>query len=86
MACGTPVVTSNVSSLPEVAGNAGLMVDPYDVPALAAAVTRALRDENWRAFAGEAGQRRAQTFTWRRAAEQLLEVYDRALGARPLEA
>src|SRR5207237_1016759 len=45
MACGTPVVTSNVSSLPEVVGDAALMVDPYDVPALAAAIERVLTDK-----------------------------------------
>ena len=81
MASGVPVVTSNVSSLPEVVGQTGLMVDPYDVEALAAGLDKALRDEHWRAFAMEAGQKRAQQFTWRRAAEQLLEVYDKALGA-----
>ncbi len=80
MASGVPVVTSNVSSLPEVVGQAGVMVDPYDVDALAAGLAKALRDENWRSFAIVAGQKRAQMFTWRRAAEQLLEVYDKALG------
>lgn len=81
MASGVPVVTSNVSSLPEVVGQAGLQVDPYDVDALAVALARACRDAGWRAYAIEAGQKRAQAFTWRRAAEQLLEVYDKALGA-----
>lgn len=84
MASGVPVVTSNVSSLPEVVGQTGLMVDPYDVDALAAGLDKALRDEHWRAFAIQAGQKRAQQFTWRRAAEQLLEVYDKALGV-PIE-
>lgn len=49
LACGTPVITSNASSLPEVVGNAALMVDPFDVGALAVAIERALVDTTLRA-------------------------------------
>ncbi len=79
MACGVPVVTSNTSSLPEVVGDAGLMVNPLDVDALADALDRALNDDAWRSQAIRNGIARAQTFTWRRAAEQLLDVYHRVL-------
>ncbi len=81
MASGVPVVASNASSLPEVVGDAGLMVDPLDVHGLAAALFRALTDGDWRAESIHRGLQRAATFTWRRAAEQLLGVYERVLSA-----
>lgn len=80
MACGVPVVTSNVSSLPEVVGDAGAQVDPFDVDALAHALDIALHDEVWRAQAIENGIARAKQFTWQSAAEQLMAVYERVIG------
>jgi glycosyltransferase involved in cell wall biosynthesis len=80
MASGVPVVTSNASSLPEVVGDVGLMVDPLDVEGLAGAMQRALTDEAWRRQAVERGLARARQFTWKRAAEQLLGVYEQVLG------
>jgi glycosyltransferase involved in cell wall biosynthesis len=79
MACGTPVVTSNVSSLPEVVGDAGLAVDPTDVYALANAMSRALQEQDVRDRMRARGLARAAEFTWLRAARQLREVY-RSLG------
>ncbi len=79
MASGVPVVTSNVSSLPEVVGDAGLQVDPLDVDALARALEQALNDEVWRRHCIARGLARAVQFTWQRAAEQLLAVYERVL-------
>jgi glycosyltransferase involved in cell wall biosynthesis len=79
MACGTPVVASNVSSLPEVVGDAGLMVHPLDVDAFAEALRRSLLDRGWRDEAIRRGLLRARTFTWARAAEQLLTVYNYVL-------
>ena len=81
MASGVPVVTSNVSSLPEVAGEVGLLINPHDVDALAAALDQALHDEVWRTQAIAAGLVRARQFTWERAAEQLLDVYARTLNS-----
>jgi glycosyltransferase involved in cell wall biosynthesis len=75
MACGTPVVTSTVSSLPEVAGDAALLVDPYDVPALAEALCRLLDDSALRQTLTARGTRQAASFTWERAAAQLLAIY-----------
>ena len=76
MACGTPVIASNVSSLPEVVGDVGLQVDPRDV----ADITRALRAMIERSDAREnsiaAGLDRARTYTWEKAANQLLSIYD----------
>ncbi len=77
MACGTPVVTSNVSSLPEVVGDAGLTVDPTDIYALANAMSRVLQDSRLREEMVEKGLARAAQFTWLRAARQLQQVYRR---------
>ncbi|MCY4022969.1 MAG: glycosyltransferase family 1 protein [Anaerolineaceae bacterium] len=77
MACGTPVVTSDLSSLPEVAGDAALLTDPLDVEALADALRRLISDSQLRQQLIRAGQTRAGQFTWRRAALQLLDVYRR---------
>jgi glycosyltransferase involved in cell wall biosynthesis len=79
MASGVPVVASNASSLPEVVGDAGAQIDPFDVNALALALDTALHDEAWRRQAIERGLARIAEFTWTRAAEQLLSVYERVL-------
>jgi glycosyltransferase involved in cell wall biosynthesis len=77
MACGTPVIVSNVSSLPEVVGDAGLLINPEDVEGLTVAMWRALTDEKLRHELREKGCRRAQTFSWERAARETLNVYRR---------
>jgi len=77
MACGTPVVTSNVSCLPEVAGDAALSVAPTDVTALAEALHRALSDEALRATLTARGAERARQFSWATSAQQLLRTYQR---------
>ncbi len=82
MACGTPVVTSNLSSLPEVAGEAALLIDPLDVEALADALRRLISDGQLRQQMIQAGHTRAGQFTWRKAALQLLDVY-RKIGDSP---
>lgn len=74
-ACGTPVLTSTVSSLPEVAGDAALSVPPTDVTALAEALYRLTTDNALRAELIAKGLGRAQTFTWGRAAQELLKIY-----------
>ncbi|HVX31174.1 MAG TPA: glycosyltransferase family 1 protein [Nitrolancea sp.] len=75
MACGTPVVTSNTSSLPEVVGDAGLMVDPLDVDALAAAIDRLLTDSELSSGLIARGLSRAQLFTWERTAHEHRHIY-----------
>lgn len=80
MACGTPVVTTTGGSLPEVAGDAALVVDPYDVDAIAGAITQLLEDPTLRGRLIERGRRRAAEFTWRSAADRLVDVYERAVG------
>jgi glycosyltransferase involved in cell wall biosynthesis len=74
MACGVPVVCSDTSSLPEVAGDAALLVDPLDVEALTEAMARALRDDERRETMIERGLAQAARFTWQRAARQLRDT------------
>jgi glycosyltransferase involved in cell wall biosynthesis len=82
MAAGTPVVTSTVSSLPEVAGDATLLVDPDDTDGLAEALGRLEADEPGRGRLSAAGRARAATFTWERTAAETVAVYLEA-AARP---
>ncbi len=80
MACGTPVITSDCSSLPEVVGSAGVTVSPTDRLALAEALRQLLDDEERRAALGEQGRLRAARFSWERAAAETVAVYRQALG------
>lgn len=75
MGCGTPVVASNASSLPEVAGDAALLVPPEDVEALAEAMWRLLSDDALRNELRNRGFKQVSRFTWERAAENLLAIY-----------
>ncbi|MGH2594316.1 MAG: glycosyltransferase family 4 protein [Anaerolineae bacterium] len=75
MACGVPVIGSNASSIPEVVGEAGLLVDPLDVDAIAAGLIGLLKDASARDAYLRAGLRRAAQFTWESAARQLLSIY-----------
>ncbi len=81
MACGCPVVTSTISSMPEVAGDAALLVDPRDAEALAAALSRLLTDPALRSELRERGLTRSARFTWDAAARHTLRVYDEAAHA-----
>jgi glycosyltransferase involved in cell wall biosynthesis len=82
MACGTPVVASNSASLPEVVGNAGLIVEPSAVGQLAAALRQLIEEPDLRANLRTAGLERASTFSWRRTAEATVQLYHEALGTR----
>jgi len=75
MACGVPVITSNVSAMPEVAGDAAILVDPNDIKDLAAAIDRVLADKVLRDNMIEKGLRRSQLFSWKRAACDTLDLY-----------
>jgi alpha-1,3-rhamnosyl/mannosyltransferase len=79
MACGTPVITSNVSALPEVVGDAALLVHPLDVDGLAAAIRRLWDDEALRGDLRARGLARARQFTWDVTARLTLEAYAVAL-------
>jgi Glycosyltransferase len=75
MACGTPVITSNTSSLPEIVDEAGIMVNPYDVENLAEAMFMVITNEKLRKDMTSKGLQRAKLFTWKKCAEDTLEVY-----------
>lgn len=79
MACGTPVVTSNVSSLPEVADGAGLCLPPHDTTAWTETLRSVYHDAAWRQAAREAGLQKAQQFRWETTAQQTLDSYRRAM-------
>jgi len=82
MACGTPVITSNTSALPEVVGDAAIMVDPLDVDALARAMQNVLDDSELSARLSESGLRRASMFSWEDSARTILGVYRRVSRSR----
>jgi glycosyltransferase involved in cell wall biosynthesis len=75
MKCGAPVIVGNVTSLPEVVGDAGLKVDPFDVGAIAGAIRKLINDSTLRKQLSQMGQERAGAFTWRETARQTLQVY-----------
>lgn len=79
-ACGTAVVTSNVTAMPEVAGDAAILVDPLNMAELADAFRRVLADDALRNDLAKRGLRRAQEFTWQRTAREMLKVYEKVLG------
>jgi glycosyltransferase involved in cell wall biosynthesis len=76
MASGTPVVTSNVSSLPEVAGDAAVLVDPLDPEAIADGIYRVLTDETLRDTLRRRGPARARQFSWEASVRRVREIYD----------
>ncbi|MBZ0277950.1 MAG: glycosyltransferase family 4 protein [Anaerolineae bacterium] len=79
LACGTPVIVSNASSLPEVAGESGLLIPPQDTAAWTQALQRATVDADWREQAGLAGQAWASHFSWSAAAQSTIASYQQAL-------
>jgi glycosyltransferase involved in cell wall biosynthesis len=79
MSCGAPVVTTNVSSMPEVAGDAAILVAPDDVAGLAEALLRVSTDHALRDDLACRGLARAKTFSWERCARETIAVYEAAL-------
>jgi glycosyltransferase involved in cell wall biosynthesis len=75
MACGVPVICANTSSLPEVVGDAGVLIDPRDEGALASAMRRMAEDPAARADLSGKAALRAREFTWGRCADQTMAVY-----------
>jgi glycosyltransferase involved in cell wall biosynthesis len=79
MACGVPVVASNVSSIPEVAGDAALLTDPRDAEAICDAMEHILKDGDLRSDLRRRGLERAATFSWEKAARETVAVYEEAV-------
>lgn len=80
LASGTPVITSNVSSLPEAVGDAALLIDPQSPEQIADALVRILNDTDLRLELRARGLERARQFTWARTAQVTARSYRRALG------
>lgn len=76
MACGCPVITSNTSSLPEVVGDAGILVDPNDIEGLSDKIYEVLSNEDLRNELSEKGPERAKMFSWQKTAKQTWEIYE----------
>jgi glycosyltransferase involved in cell wall biosynthesis len=83
MACGAPVIASHVASVPEVVGDAGLLIDPASVDDLARAMTMVLKQEGYREQLKAQARQRAARFSWQAAARDALAVYDRVTVAAP---
>ncbi len=84
MACGTPVITSTASALPEVAGDAAVLVDPDDADGLGAAVLRVLGDDAFRKELTDKGLARVKGYTWEQAARRTLAVYRELVTSLPV--
>ena len=79
MACGTPVVTADNSCMPELVGDAAILIDARDTEGLAEAMGQVISDQELRDSLIEQGLARARRFTWPQAAQKLLEAYNRLL-------
>jgi len=75
MACGTPVISSNRTAMPEIVGDAGLLVYPYNIEAIASQMNRVLSDEQLKMDLIKNGLERAKIFSWDNAAQELLSVF-----------
>jgi glycosyltransferase involved in cell wall biosynthesis len=75
MACGVPVITSNTSSMPEVAGDAAIFVDPYQPISIKEAIVKLLESDSLQLYFKEKGLQRASEFTWESSARRLIEIY-----------
>jgi glycosyltransferase involved in cell wall biosynthesis len=80
MQCGTPVICSNTSSLPEVAGEAALLISPNDVRGWAEAIWHVWSDDALRARLRQRGLAQAKSFTWENAARKTIEIYETVVG------
>ena len=79
MACGCPVITSNLSSLPEICEKAAILVNPYDIKAIANAINEVISNNNLRKFLKNEGLKQSQKFSWEKTAEKTLKVYEGVL-------
>jgi glycosyltransferase involved in cell wall biosynthesis len=82
MASGTPVVTSNVSSLPEVVGDAAVLVDPYSADAIAGGILKVLHSSHLRSELRERGFARVREYSWDRSVRKVREVYGEVISGR----
>ena len=79
MACGTPVMTSDISSMPEVVGDVALLFDPYSVEDIAEKILKLARDNSMRNILSEEGIERAKKFSWEKSARKILNIYKKVI-------
>ena len=79
MACATPVITSNVSSMPEIAGDGAILVDPTDVDKIKSSIKEILNDEDLKKELVLKGLKRAKEFSWKKAAKETAQVYEKLM-------
>lgn len=79
MACGTPVITSNISSMPELAGDAALLVDPYSVDEIVTGMKRIIDSKDERKRIAQLGLKRVQKFSWQKSVKSTLEIYQQLI-------
>jgi glycosyltransferase involved in cell wall biosynthesis len=77
--CDTPVITSNVTSMPEVAGNAAVLIDPFSITSIADAMQKVASDEGFRKKMIVEGRKQREQFSWERTAEKLWECVEKTL-------
>jgi glycosyltransferase involved in cell wall biosynthesis len=75
MACGCPIITSNTSAIPEVAGSGAILIDPYNIEEISTMIEKLIGDENFRAKQINYGLERVKLFSWANAARELINVY-----------
>lgn len=85
MACGTPVITSKISCMPEIAGDAAILVDPLSAPSIADALQKMLACETLKSQMVERGLRHSKLFSWSRTAESVLSIYEKILAPAPVK-
>jgi glycosyltransferase involved in cell wall biosynthesis len=83
MACGTPVITSNVSSIPEIVGDAAIQINPTDTLQLAEAILTVLNNEELHAKLVQKGLNHSKNYNWRQNSTQILEIYESVINDRP---
>jgi glycosyltransferase involved in cell wall biosynthesis len=86
MACGTPVIASNLTSIPEVAGDAAILIDPMDIDGITSALVQLSTDRDLRQRLIDRGYQQAQSFSWRRTAQENLNIYRATIEQRLISA
>jgi len=82
MACGTPILASNVSSIPEVVGSAALLFDPYNINEMASVIDRVLTDKDLRQKLIQRGFEQIKKYSWKNTAKEILGVFEEVYNAR----
>lgn len=83
MSCNTPVITSNITSIPEVVADSGILIDPYNINELSTALEKVLNEDKYREILSETGYKRSKLFSWINTSEKTINAYDNILSLPP---